>query len=173
MNDNAIIFSYDTRVSFWVFWSIIGFCVVLLLMYILLRYSKMRKPELCGVLLAVYVCAFLLLAVFLREPPVYPDGFTKTLLGDKSELVVDVTRESIFNILIFIPIGVLLYNLFSKNKFVLTTFWGLMFSLLTEMIQYILNKGVPDIDDVICNVEGLLIGAILCLLLNKLQSNIR
>ncbi len=173
MNDNAIIFSYDTRVGLWTFWGVIGIGIVLILMYLLFRYSKSRKPELWGFLLAEYVCVFLLLAVFLREVPIYPDGFTKTLWGDKSELVVDVTRESILNILVFIPIGALLCNLFSKNKFVLTTICGLMFSVSIEIIQYILDKGVPDIDDVIFNVVGLLIGAALSLLSNKLQTIIR
>ena len=173
MNDNTIVFSYDTRVSLWTFWGVIGIGIFLLLMYFLFRYSKSRKPELWGFLLAEYVCAFLLLAVFLREVPVYPDGFTKTLWGDKSELVVDVTRESIFNILVFIPIGALLYNLFSKNKFVLAAICGLMFSASIEMIQYVLDKGVPDIDDVIFNVVGLLIGAALSLLSNKLHAIIR
>jgi len=133
----------------------------------------MSKPELWGFLLAEYVCIFLLLAVFLRETPIYPDGFTKTLWCDKSELIVNATRESIFNILVFIPIGALLCNLFSKNKFVLTTICGLMFSISIEIIQYILDKGVPDIDDVIFNVVGLLIGAALSLLSNKLQVIIR
>ena len=144
MNDNAIIFSYDTRVDFWTFWGVIGIGILLLLIYFLFRYSKSRKPELWGFLLAEYVCIFLLLAVFLRETPIYPDGFTKTLWGDKSGLVVNATRESIFNILVFIPIGALLCNIFSKNKY---------FS--------------DSIDDVIFNVIGLLIGVALSLFSNK------
>jgi len=173
MNDNAIIFSYDTRVSFWTFWGVIGIGVVLLFLYLLFRHPKMSKPELCGFLLAEYVCIFLLLAVFLRETPIYPDGFTKTLWGDKSELVVNATRESFFNILVFIPIGALLCNLFSKSKFVLTTICGLMLSVSIEIIQYILEKGVSDIDDVIFNVIGLLIGVALSLFSNKLLTIIR
>ena len=111
--------------------------------------------------------------MFLRETPIYPDGFTKTLWGDKSGLVVNATRESIFNILVFIPIGALLCNIFSKNKFVYTVLLGLMFSVSIELIQYILDKGVPDIDDVIFNVVGLLIGVALSLLSNKLHAIIR
>lgn len=167
MNDNAIIFSYDTRVDFWTFWGVIGIGILLLLIYFLFRYSKSRKPELWGFLLAEYVCIFLLLAVFLRETPIYPDGFTKTLWGDKSGLVVNATRESIFNILVFIPIGALLCNIFSKNKFVYTVLLGLMLSVSIEIIQYLLEKGVSDIDDVIFNVIGLLIGVALSLFSNK------
>ena len=167
MNDNAIIFSYDTRVDFWTFWGVIGIGILLLLIYFLFRYSKSRKPELWGFLLAEYVCIFLLLAVFLRETPIYPDGFTKTLWGDKSGLVVNATRESIFNILVFIPIGALLCNIFSKNKFVCHVLLGLMLSVSIEIIQYLLEKGVSDIDDVIFNVIGLLIGVALSLFSNK------
>lgn len=161
MNENAIIFSYDTRVNFIAFWSVIGIGVFVFVMFVVFRYSKMGWSELVGFLLGEYVCILLLLTIFLREVPIYPDGFPKSFWGDKSELSIDIVKERLFNLFMFFPIGLLSCNLFKKHKLFYAIVFGLLFSISIEIIQYALDKGVADIDDVICNGVGLVLGAVL------------
>jgi glycopeptide antibiotics resistance protein len=62
------------------------------------------------------------------------------------------------NIIIFIPLAFFLVNIFgvyTKRKIILI---GFLISFSIEMIQFILRIGVPDIDDIILNVTGVVIG---------------
>lgn len=71
---------------------------------------------------------------------------------------VDISRETLDNLIVFIPFGLLLgINL--KQ----TSFWRklsiiLIFSLAAEVIQFILAIGATDITDVIMNTSGGLLG---------------
>ena len=58
------------------------------------------------------------------------------------------------NILLFIPIGFLLPLVVKKMPLL----WGIGFSLLIEIIQFITRRGTCETDDVISNTIGLLIG---------------
>lgn len=65
------------------------------------------------------------------------------------------------NILLFVPLGI--YNMIfiqekSKKKAIL---WVFLTSLTVEIVQYTFKKGVGDIDDIILNVLGGYIGAVL------------
>ena len=66
------------------------------------------------------------------------------------------------NIIVFMPVGIFLPYLFSnkpwayKKRYVLMI--GFLFSLGVESIQYILSVGVFDVDDLILNTLGALIG---------------
>ena len=168
MNGNAIIFSYDTRVNSIAFWSVIGIGAFALFMFVVIRYSKMDWFELLSFLLGEYVCILFLLTIFLRETPIYPDGFPKSFWGDKSELSIDIVKERLFNIVLFFPIGLLSCNLYKKHKLSYTIIFGLLFSISIEIIQYVLNKGVADIDDVICNGAGLMLGAVMGIFVYKM-----
>ena len=62
------------------------------------------------------------------------------------------------NIIIFIPLAFFLVNIFgvySKRKIILI---GFLISFSIELIQFVLRIGVPDIDDIILNVTGVIIG---------------
>ena len=65
----------------------------------------------------------------------------------------DVT-QNLSNILFFVPFGLL----FPVKKFRTVLLTSLAFSMLIEVIQYIGGFGLCEIDDVICNTLGALIG---------------
>lgn len=67
-------------------------------------------------------------------------------------------RESMMNILLFYPLGLLVGALFKKKKFILM---GLLFSAGIEVCQYIFHLGYAEVDDVIHNTIGMAIGVIL------------
>jgi len=62
------------------------------------------------------------------------------------------------NIALFLPFGllpILFKQLHSKSKYLLVSFLTI---LLIEILQYILQVGMADIDDVILNMSGVIIG---------------
>ncbi len=78
-------------------------------------------------------------------------------------------KEVIANILIFIPLGIYLKILGNSSKKVIL--YGFGFSMLLELIQFILKLGVTDITDVITNLSGTTIGVIIYILLKKIFKN--
>ena len=64
------------------------------------------------------------------------------------------------NILLFIPFGMLLPLFFKRPNFLLCTLSGTLFSLMIECSQ-LLNKRSSDVDDLIMNTLGALIGYLL------------
>ena len=68
------------------------------------------------------------------------------------------TRGYLLNILLFVPLGFLLPMIWPKsNKFSSVLLYGVFFSLLIEASQLI-NFRQPDIDDLILNTLGALVG---------------
>ena len=79
-----------------------------------------------------------------------PDGKTESI-------------QYIKNILVFIPFG-LLFPIRRWKTLLLT---ALIFSATIEVVQYALNLGWCEIDDMICNVLGAVIGIGLVMVARK------
>jgi glycopeptide antibiotics resistance protein len=69
--------------------------------------------------------------------------------------------------LLFMPIGILISFLFPKLKSALSISVILMFSLAIETIQYVTQFGVFDVDDIILNTLGGLLGVLVFSLVKK------
>ena len=73
----------------------------------------------------------------------------------------------ILNVLLFIPYGILASVVFQKMRISKLFFYGVLTSVIIELIQYLSRLGCFDIDDLIQNAIGICVG---CLLANFLQS---
>lgn len=62
------------------------------------------------------------------------------------------------NIIMFMPYGFLVPLFSKKNKWWQILIFGIILSVLLEVIQGLLGIGISDIDDVILNSFGLLVG---------------
>jgi glycopeptide antibiotics resistance protein len=60
--------------------------------------------------------------------------------------------------LLFFPIGILISILFSKLKKALIVVFILMFSVTIESVQYLTQFGVFDVDDMVLNTVGGVLG---------------
>ena len=69
----------------------------------------------------------------------------------------DILVQVIMNVLAFIPIGLLL-GTFKGMKWWHVLLIGLCFSLLIELLQLGLKRGLTEIDDVVHNVVGCMMG---------------
>lgn len=119
----------------------------------------MRK-WLAWILIAVY-CGFLLwLTILSRQPRVGERVFKLELLWSYRAWAAGApdgkteSIQNINNILVFIPFGVLFPG--KRWKWLLVT--AVLLSAGIEAVQYAFNLGWCEIDDVICNVLGALVG---------------
>lgn len=66
--------------------------------------------------------------------------------------------ENIFNIVLFIPLGIF-YRMFAgRGRIVIVLLMGLIVSSLIEILQLLLHKGLCEFDDVFHNTLGCLLG---------------
>lgn len=72
----------------------------------------------------------------------------------------DFWYQSLGNIMWFLPFGWGMAALWGKKHFLAVTFAGIGLSVMIETLQFLLISGVADIDDVIFNVTGVVVGYI-------------
>lgn len=77
-------------------------------------------------------------------------------------------KEVLYNVLIFIPLGVCIDIYKSDWSFGKKILPGLCISLLFEILQFAFALGASDITDIITNTIGGVIGIMLCMLLQKI-----
>lgn len=143
-----------------------GFIVGLVLAFILgtnlfvavLGWKKGMKWSM-GWLLLEYLFLLLYLAVFDRNAQA---GWTYNLSPFWSYQAIrkgrdDILAQVIMNVLAFIPIGLFLGS-FKGIKWWQALLIGLCFSMLIELLQLVLKRGLAEIDDVVHNGVGCMIG---------------
>ena len=75
-----------------------------------------------------------------------------------------IFMSMVLNIVLFIPLGMFgccAFRVASKKAAVILIASGVAFSVLIEVLQYAMNLGNAEIDDVICNTLGLLAGCLI------------
>ena len=78
--------------------------------------------------------------------------------GGRNDLIID----NVMNIVVFLPIGLLLGAAFTKMKLWMVILVGVCISSSIEAMQFLLHRGFSEVDDVIHNTLGCLIGFGLC-----------
>ena len=149
-------------------WGLGAFLAVLLLMMLWkgvvqgVRYAS-------AFLLVEYIALLMYFTVFIRPE----NGVQELLLIPfwSYAAIADGTRvliqEHIMNVAVFIPIGILLAIVLKGVKWWKVMLAGTGLSLIVEIMQYCLMRGYGEIDDVIHNTIGCLIGLGLVLLCKK------
>lgn len=85
---------------------------------------------------------------------------------------VDFIYNCFGNILCFLPIGFLLPLVFSKKQtFLRVVGVGMLFSVIIETLQFFLETGVSDIDDVFFNTCGVVAGYLLFKAFKRMKNN--
>lgn len=62
------------------------------------------------------------------------------------------------NIVWFVPFGMYLQYMGISKKLVRTAFYGFLFSLLIEALQYVFGTGFSELDDLVLNTLGAWLG---------------
>lgn len=134
---------------------VVGCTVVALFMY---GGSKAEIIKNCSwVLLAGYVFLVLCSTIICRDgyPKVNYNIHPFLYIHSKNVIIIG---ERILNIMLFVPIGLLTSVVLNKRRFLKVLASGVCLSGFIELLQLVLRKGVCNIDDVINNVAGCIIG---------------
>ena len=85
--------------------------------------------------------------------------------------ILYVSINLLGNIVVMIPFGYALPSLFGAGRKlpILYVFIGMAFSVLIEFFQFISHTGSCDVDDVILNTIGVIIGYVIYSVLHKRQ----
>jgi len=87
----------------------------------------------------------------------------------------DLIVENIMNVVVFIPVGILLFITQKKSvsqlkAWIIAIVSGLALSVGVESLQLIFKKGFAEVDDLMHNTLGCFIGCTLCLIIVKTWS---
>lgn len=122
--------------------------------------------KIVGLLLVEYVFLIYFSTVFCRKVADGITGHNYTLFWSYEAIKngrEDLAAENIMNVVVFVPVGLLaalvIYNklkLFKAGLF--TVAFGLFISASIEALQFFLERGFSELDDVFHNTIGCLIG---------------
>lgn len=128
-------------------------------------YIKMnRRRDIAAILLGISVAIILWLTILNRSEQVStpviirPFHELKNLGSFKLKDITNDRGQFVGNILLFIPVGFLFPVVVNRKKWYVVLACGVMFSLLIESIQLISKRGCFDLDDILLNGAGVMIG---------------
>ncbi|WP_227940242.1 VanZ family protein [Alkalihalobacillus deserti] len=142
------------------------------------------KSKWCVIVLTLFYISSVLFVSFVGISSFYPGRLDGIYIGVSHNFVPFATIGTyLFNIhsynfdtwfyntfgivFLFIPIGILIPLLFPKIKNALSIVVILLFSLTIESVQYVTQLGVFDVDDIILNTLGGLLGILVFSLFKK------
>ncbi len=76
------------------------------------------------------------------------------------------------NIIWFIPFGMYLQYTGKVKNILMITFYGFLFSLMIETMQYVFGTGYSELDDLILNTLGVWLGAICIKIFRGIKSKL-
>lgn len=123
-----------------------------------------RRRDIAAILLGISVAVILWLTILSRSG----QATTQVIIRPFHELknigslrLKDLTTgrgQLVGNIVLFIPVGFLFPVVVNRKKWYAVFASGLVFSLLIECIQLVTKRGCFDLDDILFNVIGEMIG---------------
>lgn len=134
--------------------------------------QKKNKPAIVSMIGCIVIG--LVYAVILLKLVVFKNGFTTSFRGLNlipCQFIVDLIsgqmsvsillKNVLGNIAVFVPMGILLPVIYKKLSIKKTVVIGFFVSLTIELAQFIIGLGICDIDDLITNTIGVLLGALI------------
>ena len=133
----------------------------------------MKKSSFKYIIFVIYIFVVLKLTIF-RETTLSAREINLTLFSDlikvfKTGTTCQFVRLFVGNIVWFVPWGFLIPMMIKKDKFVPAVLSGFAFSFLIEILQFTFKKGFFEIDDLILNTMGAIIGYFLYLFAMKFK----
>ncbi len=138
--------------------------VLLLVWYLYIRKTRreFHQGTAVGVfLLGIYLCLILEVSILSRESGSHAQEIDWNLFHVASEWAA-VRACVIENIIMFIPLGILLPSVFyTFRKAHMMILSGLFLSIAIEVTQYCTGRGYCQLEDVIMNTIGTVIGFVI------------
>ena len=157
----------------------IGICLVFLYERIMKRRRPVSDKNLRLLILLAAYAAFLLSITILRREEGSRNGIVHLHLmlglgfrtGHPSTIVIIYV---LYNLLLFIPLGLVLYLLLENGKIISiilkVTIISALISLAIESVQLITGRGMFEVTDLLTNTLGGAVGAVLAVNIIKVSS---
>ncbi len=131
--------------------------------------QKKRQNTVISIIFLIYIAVLLRITVF--RSGFGPDGLFQNgniNLTIFAEYVPMLQNGQWFrfiylfvgNIVWFVPLGMYLEYGKKAGSLWKILFWGLLFSLMIETLQYVFGTGVSELDDLVLNTLGCVCGAV-------------
>ena len=135
-------------------------CIIVALAFILCRNWIILRKTVLGSMLVEYIFLVLCTTVLFRNAQPEAHLMLKPFWSVEAYLVGRkiYLDEILLNIILFFPIGVLTSSIWGSQKWWKIMLFGCTLSLCIESSQLVLHRGLCEIDDVIFNTLGCLIG---------------
>lgn len=141
-----------------------------------MKKSKEILKTIVKISLALYILLITWIIVFKFRIDITSLKYIRSinLIPFKTNGAINGMKETLVNLILFIPFGMYLEYLF-KDKRKLNIIIIILTSFCYEIMQYIFHIGVSDITDIIMNTLGGIIGILLIYmyfyLINKIKNN--
>lgn len=126
------------------------------------KLSKRQFRQYCAVVSVLYILVILYITVFSRTPGKVTDFNYEIFWSYKLALHnTGYLSQIILNIMMFMPLGIIWAGMVENYRcvfYLLIIFLGGALSCCAEYMQYYLQCGFSEIDDVISNVLGVILG---------------
>ena len=137
--------------------------------------GRIEKLQAKAALLLIAYSLILIYLTFLGRRPMdsYGTNFNLGYSYRKAfwEGNVEIRKEIMENILLFLPIGGLGVMARKRFRFPVTMTYGILLSAAVEYFQLHLHRGLCEYDDILSNTMGTLIGSLLALTIIGIRCN--
>lgn len=142
--------------------------------YLLFRNGRIKVVSFITMpILALYLSFVAKITIFSRIPRNEPSYMLIPFWSYRAiaEEVEGIIPEVFWNVVLFIPIGILfMLFLTCKRKWVITVIIGFLLTTAIELIQLIFHRGYFEFDDIFHNTLGTVIGIGIYIIVVKLLS---
>lgn len=156
--------------------SVIAFAVFCAVSIVLYKLHKFNKAQcFAAILLSLYIVVLLYFTVtgrYSHEEYEYKINFFTSYRWFFQYNGEQVLRQLLINFVMLMPVGFLLPVVINaKHKYLITMALSLLLTVFIETMQLITKCGSFEIDDIINNFVGAVIGMLIYMLLNKIIQN--
>lgn len=156
--------------------SVIAFAVFCAVSIFLYKRHKFNKSQcFAAILLSLYIVVLLYFTVtgrYSHEEYEYQINFFTSYRWFFQYNGEQVLRQLLINLVMLMPVGFLLPVVINaKHKYLITMALSLLLTVFIETMQLITKCGSFEIDDIINNFVGAVIGMLIYMLLNKIIQN--
>jgi len=108
---------------------------------------------------AAYMFIVLAITVFTRGPTdlstnYFPPFWAYRMILERDKLAHDLIIQIFMNVFMLVPLGIMIPCFVDKRPIL----WGALCSLSIEALQFVTKRGYFEIDDIIHNTLGILLG---------------
>ena len=150
----------------WFYWNLLGAALCLMLLVIWWKGWRNIVRRCALILLAAWVALVIAMTVVFRESGaesrIQLEPFRSYWDFGEHSYFLECFAANLLNVALFVPVGFFAGIGFRRIGWMKVAQWGCMLSIVIEILQFVFHKGYCEVDDVIHNTLGCLIGLGIC-----------